>query len=347
MIPAIPSLLLSGDNETKPPVIETAPTTAPIADAVAVPATPATATTMAKPEYAVADYSGGVQERYDDLATQQASSDTVGLDVAGMNTAVDEASNIKEGSEYVSPESLVENRLESMLGDKDNKMNKRLMALGTMGANRAGLASTSMGAGAAIGSTAATLQKVASQDADTIKAFNQGQQAAEYKIEDYKSQAAVSAELNKQEAQQRNFDMAFDTARAGLDKATSAEFEVLKTKIDNEFQSISQQFDADLQTSLQNQQITAAEAADIRKTGAEMIQNHQITMGDLLGNTTFLGLGPTAVGSIMNNLTKGASASLAYNLRTAGAWNTTQRNYVNDLNSAFTFTSTFTAPVQD
>ena len=267
-------------------------------------------------------FEGDTTDSYNTLANTIESANSPALDVEGMNNDVAAATNVKKGSSYVDPGSLVEDRLQSMLGDKNNVMNKRLQAMGTMGANRAGLASSSMGVGAAIGNSANTLLKVAQQDSKTLNDFAGRQQKTENAIENYKGQGAVSGQLNRQEQDQNRQNMAFKTAVGGLDKATTARFEKIKTE---------------WAQSLDTMKITAAEAADLRKYGSEIIENHQVSVENLLGNTTFLGLGSKATKNILNNLANGMTGSLQYLNNTAGVSTAVNNSYLRALLGTFTF----------
>lgn len=277
---------------------------------------------------------------YSNLANQQQTANTASTDINKMNQDVNNATNVKSGLEYTQsdPSVFIENRLNDMLNNPDNKFKKHLDAIGRASVNRTGLLSTSGGQGAVVGHTMDTMRKIAEHDANMQGKFDLNQQATENKIEGFKGEGAVSGVMNQQEAQQNNINNAFKIALSGLDKATQVRMEAVKTKWEQDFKKSVQELDARLQVYQKNHDLSVAELADVRDKTSQIIMNHQVSVENLLGNAEFMQMPARAVNAVLNNLRNGMEGSIQYVMQQSGINTQLQNSYLSNLGNAFTFT---------
>jgi hypothetical protein len=213
--------------------------------------------------------------------------------------------NIKEGSSYVTPQSLVSEQLNKLLSS-DSQLMKQAEGDAKRKANSMGLLSSSMAIGAAQGEAMRQATPIAQADAQTYANSMLQQQQAQNQIGQTQAEAVVTGALKEQTAKidaLRDKNLAIidgfsnmmktklgDVATAGSQiRQFNLDMEKFGASVTAEMEKVAMTLDAD-------KQITVLQGA------ADLVKNNQISMEQLLKDPDFMQLEPEAIRNTLNNL---------------------------------------------
>jgi hypothetical protein len=258
---------------------------------------------------------------YEDIATK-AGEETLGTaadyDAAGVKTGVDTVkSDVPTGLSSVDTKSTVQGQLSSLLS-QDSAYMQEARRSGQEQAAARGMLNTSMAAGASQREALKAALPIAQQDAQTFAQAQSMEQKAKTDLTTMQGEAVVSAELVKQQEtikrQNQNIQNQFTALMQGATEQNKVWLQDMMMKHDEGMQSM--QIAANQM--LQNQQISAEKAANVRGLAAQTMQNYQISVENMMTDPDFLNLGSNAVNNAVNQLQTLATNTIGFIGATAG-----------------------------
>lgn len=275
------------------------------------------------PDVGLGDAKDTIMERTEE--EQQKMKDLADDQVANQPEYVapeDEALDTIEGAEnYQRPEDTVAWQMEQLL-NQDSPYMQVARQRAEEQAQRFGLLGSSMSVGAGHRAAIESAMPIAQQDAQTSAKYGLQQQAAENQIGTIEAETELGSALMQQrmalEKQAQVLDQSFKLAAQGLD----FESQTILADIQGRWQLVTNdanlRLEAALKEKLNLQQIDAETVASVRAASADLVQNYQISVEELLKDPDFLELGSTTIKNTLNNMLKTTAASIQFMADSSG-----------------------------
>ena len=266
------------------------------------------------PEQAGSQVAQATGVAYKDLATseEQREPDVPSYDPTVAKEQIDQTVKVPSGMSYVDADkSTVSGQLTSLLSG-DSAYIKEARRRGEESAQKRGLLSSSISAGASQREAIGAALPVAQQDAQTYAQAQARQQAADTQMQTIQGEAIVSGEMNKWKAQVDQNTARVQNAFTAKLEGASAESKVLLQDMQNQFTEGLQNLEFEQNKVIQTQQITAEKATSIRAQSSAIMQNYQISVENMLTDPDFLNLGKTAVNNAINQMQQLARNSINF-----------------------------------
>lgn len=214
-------------------------------------------------------------------------------------------------SYYDEAKSTVAGRLNTLLSSDsdymkqiDNKSKEEMSRKGMLSSS----AAISAGREAAYGAA----MPIVTADADSYNKFGLQQQATENEQAKIQSEAIVSGEMSKQKAdiaqKSQNIQNAFNSRIQGAGEESKAWLQGLSQS----HQTAMQDLTHTQNLALQQFDVTSKKAESIRTNSAQIMQNYQISVENLMTDPDFLNLGSGAVNNAINQMQTLAKNSIKF-----------------------------------
>ncbi len=257
----------------------------------------------------------------------------------------EEALDTIEGADiYQRPEDMVSWQMEQLL-NQDSPYMQIARQRAEEQAQRFGLLGSSMSVGASHRAAIESALPIAQQDAQTSAKFSLQQQAAENQIGTIEAETELGSALMMQrmalEKQAQVLDQSFKLAAQGLD----FESQTILADIQGRWQLVTNdanlRLEAALKEKLNNQQIDAETVASVRAASADLVQNYQISVEELLKDPDFLQLGSATIQQTLNNMLATTTASIQFMADSSGI---NLDDFLDDFDANAAFTADVEAP---
>lgn len=254
---------------------------------------------------------------------------------------------IGDASQYQRPEDTVAYQMEQLLSQESPYM-QAARTKAEEQAQRFGLLGSSMSVGASQRAAIESAMPIATQDAKTSAQFGLQQQAAENQIGQVEAETELGSALMQQrmslEMDKQALDQAFKLASQSMD----AEAQTILADIQGRWQMVTNdanlRLEAALKEKLNTQQIDAETVASVRAASADMVQNYQISVEELLKDPDFLQLGSEAIQNTLNNMLATTTASIQFMADSSGV---NLDDYLDDFETNAAFTAEINLPEEE
>lgn len=211
-------------------------------------------------------------------------------------------SQFKDSASYIDRATgTVAGQLESLL-NKENPLMKQQESQAEVRSARMGKLGSSMGIGAAQGALISSALPIAQQDAQTYAQAAGRQQAAEYGATTSEKEAVLSGEVQKYTAEidraNKNIDQRFNAIMASADAETQAAMSELQQQYKADYAVL----DGKIRETLMNQEIDAKSKQMAYEQSANILQNYQVTVENMLTNPSFLEMGKESIVNAINQI---------------------------------------------
>ena len=249
---------------------------------------------------------------YEDIGKPVSNTEWRSLDTGAMQGNLGQFAQVKEGASYVDPDkSTVKGQLTSLLSQESPYIKQAELSGERQAASR-GMLNTSMAAGASRAEAYKAALPIAQQDAQTYAQAQNLQQQAENAQTQTKTEAIVSSELSKQNADIKQTQQNIQNQFTAQMQAASEQSKVWLQDFQQQHQAFEAQLEKQHQQLLQNQQISAEKASSIRQQASAIMQNYQISVENLMTDPDFLNLGSEALQNTISQLQTLASNSINF-----------------------------------
>lgn len=212
----------------------------------------------------------------------------------------------KEGTSYIDKaKSTVAGQLETLLNKENRDTNplfQQAESRGEVGASRRGQLGSSMGIGAVEGQVYNQAMDIARQDAQTFAQADLAQQQAEYGTAKAEKEAVLSSEVQKYTADieraNKNIDQQFTALMTSADKQTQASLSALQKKYKEDYAIL----DAKIRENIVDKELDARKKQMAYEQSANILQNYQVTVENMMTNPNFLELGREAIVNSINQI---------------------------------------------
>jgi len=231
-----------------------------------------------------------------------------------------------------SPEITVAGQLEKLLA-KDSPLSRVTEAKAKERATALGMESSSMAIGAAQKALIETATPIAAQDAKTLAAFKQSEQALVQEQVKIETEAQVAGELTLQKAklqeQQLKINQQWESTMKGLDADTSAGLAEFQNTLNKDMEALK----SNLTKELYQQQVDATVQEQIMNQSQDMLNNYQITVQQLLGNQVFLDSMPNqaSMHSLFNDMFTTVSSSIKFASKASGVYDSGMQSAIDEM----------------
>ena len=256
----------------------------------------------------------------DVTAPYAAASGTIGAIDTTVTGAYDdkgiaEGLELKEGKEYVTPESTVAYQLEQIMS-KDSALMQRAASIGKGMAGALGLQSSTAGIGMVAGQLYDKALQIATPDAATYAKAQQLQQQGEINQAQTQLEGRVSAKLAEQsanlDAQKMRLQATFDSVLKGADAESSATLQKWMQEYDH-FSRMGQiEAQGMIDKALQDDRLSYSEAETGKSHMMSLVASTNVAIENILMNPDLLQLGPEAITAALNNVISAGVASMKY-----------------------------------
>ena len=283
-----PAGALQGATATNTPIGET---TVPVSE-------------VQMPDLGFEDVQENIRERTDQESSDlQDLADEQTANPPGYVAPADEAlDTIEEGASYSRPEDTVAWQMDQLL-QEDSPYMQAAERRAEERAQRFGLLGSSHAVGAAHRAAIESALPIAQQDAQTSSRFGLAQQQAENTIGQIEAETELGSALMVQrmalERQAQTLDQTFKLAAQGLDFESQTMLADLQGRWQLTTQDANRRLEAALKEKLNLQTIDAETVASVRASAADLVQNYQISVEELLSDPDFLQLGSETIQSTL------------------------------------------------
>lgn len=235
---------------------------------------------------------------------------------------------IKDAASYQNDKTTVAGQLSALL-NSDSSYMKQVDAKSKIAANQLGMLSSDRAIGAATGAAIREGLPIAQQDAETAKAFGLQQQQGDTSLANVKTEGMVSGALNSQKYGLENQSAQYKTQLDNLSKQAVVEADVATKAFASELQesAVAAEYGlkeklAGVQNALDTKLMQAEYAQqtkeNTRAQASELIKTTSINIEEMLRDPDILGLGSSAVASLVNNQIALTNAGVELIYNTAG-----------------------------
>lgn len=252
---------------------------------------------------------------YEDIAKQSETTPTpLYADYNSTAVASDVANNAKvnTATSYIDQaKNTVAGQLNSLLSSDSPYIKQAETKSKEQSASR-GLLNSTLAAQAGREAAIKQALPIAQQDAETYNKYGLQQQQAENQQSTIQTEAIVSGEMVKQKAAvaqtAQNIQNAFNSRLTGANEESKTWLQGLAQSHDQAMKELTQTQNL----ALQQFDVTSKKAESIRTASAQIMQNYQISVENLMTDPDFLNLGATAVNNAINQMQTLAKNSIKF-----------------------------------
>ena len=253
----------------------------------------------------------GIQEGYQETAQSILDTPTE----ATEEYQEPEIGRAEEGKSFVEPEATVQYQMSELL-KQDSPYMRAIETGARESAQNLGLLSSSMSVGAGQLAGIKGAMPIAQQDAETYAKAGLAQQGAQNQAFMTGVEGQVSGELQKQKYgllnQSQALQASFDTLSKGMDQESAAKIQETSRQWDFALQDSMKRLEYQLSDQLNQQQMDATTAENVRGQAASMIENNQISIENMLKDPDMLELGTATLQKNINNMINMTTASVQF-----------------------------------